>query len=83
MKHPKYNHLAHQIDDDLQLEFDFRLNKHQLSKLASSGHVRISYVIFKPYAEKLHQYLKVTSKRDQMWTCKQELDTLDYFIYVI
>lgn len=78
-----YLSLANQADQDLQIETDFRLNQQQITELAVHHQVKISYLTFQPFAEKVHQYLVVTSERDRVWGCNQDLCSYDYTVYLL
>ena len=53
------------VDQDLQLETDFRLSQKQRIQLAVNHEVTLSYLTFKPFAKKAHQYLAMTSEDDR------------------
>lgn len=71
------------VDQDLQLETDFRLSQKQRIQLAVNHEVTLSYLTFKPFAKKAHQYLAMTSEDDRFWTCTQDLVTYDYTIRLL
>lgn len=71
------------IDHDLQLETDFRLSATQRALLVLNHRVTISYLTFRPFAERAHKYLARTSQDDRLWSCSQDLASLDYTIYIV
>lgn len=71
------------IDQDLQLETDFRLSRQQKLRLELEGQVTISYLIFKSFAKRTHRYLALCNEDDREWSCTQDLATLDYTISIV
>ena len=75
--------MVKQLNTALQLETDLRLSCRQRATLVLDRQVTISHAAFKPFARRAHHYLAITSEDDRVWSCVQDLATLDYTIYLL
>lgn len=75
--------IVSKIDQDLQLETDFKLSERQKFKLALNRKVTISNAVFKPFAQRAHDYLALCNEDNRYWGCFQDLSTLDYTIVIL